>query len=445
MKFKKLFIVAVAACSAYCLTAGEITFKFSCNKNDYFFKTGEKIVLTGEVFDDGKPAVDQDVSVYFTFNSKTLKHIRKIRAGKPFSFEYTPKAPGWLALRIYAVDEKGKQITKQIKRSGRTISQSCYGGCGAMVEPEKLTLAKAEPADFDEFWNKVKAELAAVPVKELEKKVVKNNKLDIFNLKIACAGEKPVSGYLAMPKNAKPKSCPALLNFHGAGVSSSYINATRALQGFICFDVNAHGIENGMPRKFYNDLRADYYLPKGKPGYPHWGKESRDTFYFKGMFMRVIRALEYVKSLPQWDGKHLIVTGSSQGGAQVLVAAGLDKDVTLASCAVPAMCDHSGCLVGHISGWPKLYLATKDGKPANPAVAECAGYFDGAHFAKRIQCPIYFSTGGIDFTCSPSSVYKAYNNIPAGIKKSIDYTPTGNHGGSKVKKFEAALRKHIKE
>ena len=445
MSIKNLFCSFAAASAILAVSAGEITFKFNCNKNEPVFKTGEKIILTGEVFDDGKPAAEQDVSVYLNNNNNTVKYIKKAKAGKPFSFEITPKAPGWVSLRIYALDEKGKQKSRKVKRFGRTVTETCYGGYGVMVEPEKLAVAKAEPADFDEFWNKTKAELAAVPVKELDKKVVPHAKVDAFNVKISCIGDKPVSGYLCMPKNAKPKSLPAMLFFHGAGVGSAHANISKALQGYIYFDVNAHGIENGLPRKHYDDLKANFYLPAGKVGYPHWGKESRDTFYFKGMFARVLRALEYVKTLPQWDGKHLIVCGSSQGGAQVLAAAGLDKDVSLAKCEVPAMCDHSGCLIGHASGWPKLYKSTKDGKPDNPAVAECAGYFDGVHFAKRVKCPIYFSTGGIDFTCPPSSVYKAYNNVPAGVKKSLDYTPTGNHGGSKTKNFDQIASKHIKE
>ena len=445
MIFRKSACVIAAAAAISSLLAGELTFKFNANTKTPFCKVGEKVVITGTVLDDGNTPQGQKVSVSFMFNNKTVKSIRKADASKPFVMEYTPKRPGWISLRITALDENGKVISKKVKRNGREITQLCYGGYGIMVDPEKLSPSTPEPEDFDAFWNNVKKELAAVPMKEIEKKQIPNKRADVFDMKISCAGEKPVSGYICMPKNAKPKSLPAILHFHGAGVSSSYANVGRAAQGFICFDVNAHGIENGLPKKHYNDLRANYYLPKGKTGYPHWGKESRDTFYFKGMFMRVLRALEYVKSLPQWDGKHLVVCGGSQGGAQVLVASGLDNDVTFAKCEVPAMCDHSGILVGDMSGWPRLFKLTKDGKPDNPAVAECAAYFDGVNFAKRIKCPIYFSTGGYDFTCSPSSVYKAYNNVPANVFKAIEFNPAGNHGTSKNSAFEKAMLKHIKE
>lgn len=48
------------------------------------------------------------------------------------------------------------------------------------------------------------------------------------------------------------------------------------------------------------------------------GKENEDpeTTYFNGMMLRLIRSLEYAKSLPEWDGKNLTVQGHSQGGMQ---------------------------------------------------------------------------------------------------------------------------------
>lgn len=252
----------------------------------------------------------------------------------------------------------------------------------------------------------------------------------MFDVKIACAGEKPVSGgYLCIPKDAKSGSCPALVSFHGAGVRSSNKQVVWAEQGAIALDINAHGIENGKPDSFYNELREKYFyakLDQDRTGrYAHWYRNDREKFYFKGMYMRVMRALEYVKSLPEWDGKHLIVSGGSQGGAQVLAACALDHDITLARAGVPAMCDHSACLVGRRSGWPRLH--TKKEYEKDPAVAVCASYYDGAYFAKRVKCPIWISTGFIDTTCPPTSVFAAYNNIPADVEKHMQTYPTGGH------------------
>ena len=425
--------------------AAAVTVDFKINKSEPFYKTGEKIVITATPSVDGKSAAGQDLHYHVMYNTRTVKNVKKIDGGSPIVIEHTPDAPGFLHVRIYAIDKNGKIVKQSFKRNGRTVTNAVCGGYGVMVDPEKLTQSVPEPADFDEFWNQVKSDLAKVPVKAIERKQIPNKVVDIYDVKIACIGDKPVSGFLCIKKNAKPKSLPAIVTYHGAGVYSASQHASRALAGWIALDVNAHGIENGHPKKYYDDLRASFFLPKGKTGYPHWGKQDRDTFYFKGMFARVIRALEYVKSLPEWDGKHLVVSGGSQGGAQTLVAAGLDKDVTLAVCTVPAMCDHAGCTVGHMSGWPRLFSVKKDGTLSDAAVAKTAGYYDGVHFAKRIKCPIYFSTGGYDLTCSPTSVYKAYNSIPAGVKKHIDFTPNGNHGGSPIKGSREIIQKHIGE
>ncbi len=40
------------------------------------------------------------------------------------------------------------------------------------------------------------------------------------------------------------------------------------------------------------------------------------------MFLRMERAIDFLASQPEWDGRILIVTGSSQGGGQAIVAAG---------------------------------------------------------------------------------------------------------------------------
>src|SRR5262249_1551485 len=139
-----------------------------------------------------------------------------------------------------------------------------------------------------------------------------------FDLQADCVGE-PVPGYLARPIGAKPKSLPIILTVHGAGVDSADLNgaAAWAKEGFLALDINAHGITNGQAPKYYADLFAgrlkNYWLA---------GRESRDTIYFRGMFLRLARALDFLTAQPEWDGRVVVVHGTSQGGAQSLVAAG---------------------------------------------------------------------------------------------------------------------------
>lgn len=423
---KKILTATVMLCVLN-IFAGTLKFECSVNRENAIYKAGEKIIFTVKLTEDGKTAADKFIQYRLYHDDKEMKKDKVSAAGE-LKIETSSDKPGWIYIQVWAKDSKNKFIKQLVKDGGKTVDQA-RSIIGAMVEPEKLLPPMKEPEDFDAFWDQVKKELAAVPMKELERVPVQDPKVRVYDVKISCAGEKPVSGYLCVPLNAKPGSCPAYVSFHGAGVRSSYKPVDRAVRGLIALDINAHGIENGKPQSFYEDLKKNYYnttLDQFRPTrYPHWNKHDRDKFYFKGMYMRLMRALEYVKSLPEWDGKHLIVSGGSQGGAQVLAACALDHDITFARAGVPAMCDHSGCLGNRRSGWPALYSRGNDRK--NPDYAKCASYYDGAYFARRIRCPIWINTGFADTVCPPTSVFAAYNSIPPETEKHMQTCPDGGH------------------
>ena len=59
-------------------------------------------------------------------------------------------------------------------------------------------------------------------------------------------------------------------------------------------------------------------------------------------------------------------------------------------------------------------------------------YCDLAHLAKFIKCECYFCTGFADEICTPSNVYTTYNNVPAGVRKTMTTNPrTGHYGTTK--------------
>ena len=74
-----------------------------------------------------------------------------------------------------------------------------------------------------------------------------------------------------------------------------------------------------------------------------------------------------------------------------------------------AITDLSGFQKSRVSGWPKLIEGVK--AEHKDAATKVAPYFDGAHFAARITCPVRMSVGFIEETCAPSAVYAAYNTL----------------------------------
>lgn len=317
------------------------------------------------------------------------------------SIAVSPEQPGFALLSVDYLDEAGKK---------RTVR------AGAGTGWELIRPARPAPADFDAFWAEVRAELAAVPLRSAAKSVPVPErfagKVAAWDIRVE-TGSVPVSGYLAMPAGAAPKSLPALVNFHGAGVRSAAMPLAEAARGILAFDVNAHGIDNGREAAYYRELDRGELAD-----YRRRDAGDRSRCYYRGMFQRACRALEYLKSRPEWDGRILIVSGGSQGGAQALAAAGLDPQVTCCVALVPALCDHHGLLAGRQPSWPYL-IRRRNGVPVDPAVVESAGYFDCAHFAARVnpEAACFLSLGLLDTKCPPSSVCAAFNALKTKHKK----------------------------
>lgn len=310
---------------------------------------------------------------------------------------------------------------------------------GAAVDPLKIAPSMPVPDDFDAFWAAQKKQLAAVPVNaRLTPVKWPSTSVEAFDLQADSIGA-PVSGYFVRPVSAKPKSLPIILTVHGAGVRNSSLGGAAgwAAKGFLAMDINAHGLPNGEDTPFYTDL-ANGELKD----YRTRGKESRDTVYFRGMFLRLVRALDVLTAQPEWDGRTVVVHGSSQGGYQSIVAAGLDPRVTFFAAGVPAGCDHTGFKVGRINGWPK-FIATGE-KPADNVV-DAVRYYDVVNFATRAKVQGIVTVGFIDTTCPPSSVYAAYNALP-GKKAIFNDIPSGHTNSPQASKaMQDAILKHAEE
>jgi cephalosporin-C deacetylase-like acetyl esterase len=269
---------------------------------------------------------------------------------------------------------------------------------GAAIAPTKLQPSAPRPADFDAFWDgKLKA-LAAVPMNpQLAPQETNVAGVELAMFKIDSLNSQ-VQGYVAKP--AKEGKFPALLLYQYAGV---YVipttNSTnRAAQGWLCLNVDSH------------DVTPD--STQGVPqNYQSVGNGDREQSYFLDMYLRDTRAVQYLKSRPDWDGKTIVLMGTSMGGQQTLVTAGLNDGITAALAWVPSGTDFDGDLHGRKLGYPNW--STRD-----PKVAATGLYFDVVNFASRIKAPTFIGLGFLDTTASPVGIWTAYNQIP-GAKEAI--------------------------
>lgn len=304
---------------------------------------------------------------------------------------------------------------------------------GVGFSPEKIRAVRPEPDDFSAWWSVQCRELAAMPLAPKWTPIAVApelaGKIEAFDVEIPCGPGAPVRGRLARPKGAGTRSRPVEISFHGAGVISSRIPYERALEGMTAFDVNAHGIPNGENAEFYRQ-----YSREKLHGYHQWFVNDRNRIYFRGMIRRACRAVQFAKSLPEWDGRNLIVSGTSQGGMQALAAAGLDSEVSCCVALVPALCDTGGFTAGRLSAWPRFEQAASCDPERGP---EAAAYVDAVNFARQIRnASCFLSAGFRDQTSPASSVYAAFNAIPSGAK-TLRNRPENGHEIAKETAEEA--------
>ncbi len=423
MKLLPTFLLLVSFSLHAQTPAPLLTLKASTDHADALYQIGETATFTIEAKQDGKPLAEGKVVCVFSKDGVQPQppQTLNVRDGK--------------ATLVGKLDEPGFLLL-------RATSGKASAMAGAGYAPLEIKPSMPVPEDFDAFWTAQKAELAKVPMKSMLTPVQAPVKgVDAFDVQIDCLG-KPVSGYFGRPKNAKAKSLPAILHVHGAGVRSANLGSAYWAAnegGMLSLDINAHGIPNGKPKEFYDALTAGELK-----GYPQIGNQDREQCYFKGMFLRLIRAIDFLTAQPEWDGKTLIVYGSSQGGFQAFAAAGLDARVSFICAGVPAGCDHTGSQANRVNGWPKIVPNDAEGKP-NAAALQASRYFDNVNFATRAKCQgAAVTVGFIDTTCPPTSVYAAYNALTVAKVIHTDVLAGHTNTPAASKFMQDAALKHVR-
>jgi cephalosporin-C deacetylase len=265
---------------------------------------------------------------------------------------------------------------------------------GAAVAPTLLEPSVPAPADFDAFWKAQLAKLRRIAADpQLTPMPTSQPGVELFRLRLDSVGSH-VEGYLAMPH--RRGRFPALIIYQWAGVYplDPAWATDRAAEGWLTLDVDSHDLPpdqgTGVPRD-----------------YATIGDRSRDTSYFLDMYLRDTRALEYIRSSPRWDGRTVVLTGTSMGGQQSLVTAGLNPGkVSAVLVNEPSGADSNGDLHGRRAGYPNW-------DSSDPRIMRTALYFDTVNFAPHITAASLVAMGFIDTTAPPVGIWTVLDEIAA--------------------------------
>ncbi len=300
--------------------------------------------------------------------------------------------------------------------------QKIKGLAGAAFSPEKIGRSSDRPDDFDTFWADQVARLERIPLNPVVEAVdTGDTSIDYFKVRLDNINGTHVYGQLARPRQGSGKY-PAIVVFQWAGVyglDRGWVD-WRARNGWLALNIMAHDLPFDREPAFYQQKERD-----GLAEYIAIGNKSRDESYFLRMYLGCHRAVEYLTTRDDWDGRIIVVTGASQGGLQSIVAAALHPKVTAVMAAVPAGGDTTAGSANRAEGWP-YWNGLARGQNVE-AVMNTSRYFDAVNFASRVTVPSLVAMGLVDTVCPSPGVFAIVNHLAGPVELIV--VPHANHHG----------------
>lgn len=378
---------------------------------DWLYNAGEKATIDVQFYKYGMP---RDGVVEYTVGDDMLapdaKGTAVLRNGRTSISIGTRRTPGFRDLNLsFKADDA--TYTHHIK-VGFSVDR---------IEP-----FTKEPSDFTEFWKKAIDQAEEFPLTYTREPAPEycTDKIDCWLVKLMINRSQCIYGYLFFPKNAKAGSCPVVLCPPGAGIKTikdPLRHRYYAENGCIRFETEIHGLDPRIPESTFSEISAAFNSSDN--GYLENGIEDRDRYYMKHVYISLIRSIDLLTSLPEWDGKNVVVQGGSQGGGLSIVAAGLDPRVTLCIVNHPALADMAGYSEkGRTGGYP--HFNRIDGF-LTPQVIRNLAYYDVVNFARHITAKVYMTWGYNDVTCPPTTSYAVWNVLKCPKESLI--TPINEH------------------
>jgi cephalosporin-C deacetylase len=274
--------------------------------------------------------------------------------------------------------------------------------------------------DFDEFWAATLAESAVAPLNpQLEQIDYPALGARVYEVYYEGWRGARICAWYVVPEGQGP--FPGLVQYHGYSGSKdeAYRYLMWALQGYAVLAVDVRG-QSG------NSTDPMCYTTGHVSGWMTQGILDPQEYYYRGVYVDCVRAIELLASFPEVDATRIGLTGGSQGGALTLAAAALSQRPVLAMPELPYLC-HFRRAVDMAVRMPYLEIANyiKRWPKRADQVWRTLTYFDNLNLASRIACPVLMTVGLQDDICPPSTVYATFNKIQS--PKEMKVYPYHNH------------------
>lgn len=288
------------------------------------------------------------------------------------------------------------------------------------IDPFEIVSAPDKQPDFDDFWQAAKNQLADVEMNanlvEIESHSSASRKVylvELFSVPDGLSGEPvKIRGYYCEPQDGQKH--PVIMHFYGYdtagskakcecpyGGSSKYAEFYLSHRGQYLNNRPASTQNPGVTEDCINIYNSDWFA---------FNFGNKDGYYYRGAFMDVVRAIDFMATRESSDMTHLFAEGSSQGGALCYAAASLSNYPLSAIAAnVAFLGDYADAM--EIGGLAAEASKRCKGSMSTEEMLAFLSYFDTKNHAARISCPVMASSGLQDNVCPPRTNVVPFNNL----------------------------------
>jgi len=395
-------------------TVDKLKLKVNVQDDDYIFLGEDSIAIAPTIENKGKKSLRATVRIVVTTDAYKPVKSQELKIDIPAhatatmgTFGLKNAEPGFYRYKVSVEMDGGQKLEEQVNVG---------------YEPEKIASPNDEAADFDTFWKANKAQLASVQPDYQLMLIPEQSKLDyeMYHVSMRSLDNELIMGYYAKPKKAGKH--PVIVEYMGYGSKPYFPN--QSWDGFAYFVLSIRGQALNEKSNHFGTWFT-------------YGIDNKNTYYYRGAFMDVLRALDFVSSRDEIDGERIAVRGSSQGGALSVVAASLDTRVKALAIGIPFLSDFQDYF--KIAPWPKSdvdHYRAQHPEVSWKKVYQTLSYFDIKNLASRIRVPLVMGIGVQDNVCPPHINFAAYNQV----KSEKSWMAFPQHGHSTGNAFyEAGL------
>lgn len=285
------------------------------------------------------------------------------------------------------------------------------------------------PGDFDAYWEKALAELAATdpaPVLEPSSAIQPRN-AEAFDLWFTGVGGARIYAKYLRPIDP-PSPHPAVLSFHGySGNSGDWhdkLNYVGQGLSFAAMDCRGQGGKSQDSGSVLGNTLNGHFI-RGLDDTP-------EKLLFRSIFLDTAQLARVVMAFEEVDAGRVGCIGGSQGGALSVVCASLVPSIKRCVSVFPFLSDYKRVWEMDLAkdAYAELKAFFRNFDPLHEREEEIftrLGYIDIKNLAPRIKADCLFALTLMDNICPPSTQFAAYNNVSA-KKDAVIYPDFGHEG-----------------